>query len=416
MKKTLLVFTLVLLIFSILPAAFAQETEEEEEPLVRADADLVIWAQVEQVELLQELGDAFGEEFGITVAVQEVDVFAAADTILPVAGPAGQGPDLIVGPHDKLGGLIAGGLVAPIEIANPDSFAPGALSAWNYAGDFYGIPIGFENVAFLRNVDIVPDAPETWDDVLEISRELAADNDDDFESNSYGFVRQTGDPYHFFPIQTAFGGYVFGLNEDGSYNANDVGIGNDGSLAAAELFGTMISEGLQPPGVDWELMHVMFESGQSAMMITGPWSLGRIRESGVNYAISNLPGQEQDGQPFLGVFGIYVSAFSEQQLLAGIFLNEYVATDEAMQLMYETKNQSPAWLATAATIDDADVVAFTEAGVNGLPMPSIPEMAQVWEAWGNAITLVEQGSEEPAAAFANAGDQIETLIEEAAQD
>jgi maltose-binding protein MalE len=415
MKKTLFVFALMLLVFSIIPATIAQDTTEEE-PLVRADADFVIWSQVEQVEQLQELGDAFGEEFGITVAVQEVDVFAAADTVLPVAGPAGQGPDLLVGPHDKLGALIAGGLIAPIEVANPDLFAASALNAWNYNGDYYGIPIGFENVAFFRNVDLVPDAPETWDDVLAISHELAADNGDDFASNQYGFVRQTGDPYHFFPIQTAFGGYVFGLNEDGSYNATDVGIGNEGSVAAAEFYSTMVSEGLQPPGVDWDLMHVMFETGQSAMMITGPWSLSRFRESGVNYAISNLPGETQEGQPFLGVFGIYVSAFSEQQLLAGIFLNEYVATDEGMQLMYETKYQSPAWLATAESIENEDELAFVQAGLNGLAMPAIPEMAQVWTAWGDAITLVEQQAEDPATAFTNAGEQIQTLIEESAAD
>lgn len=411
MKKTFIVFALLLLVFSIIPASFAQD-DPTEEPPVRADADLVIWAQVEQVEQLQQLGDAFGEEFGVTVAVQEVDVFAAADTVLPVAGPAGQGPDILVGPHDKLGALVAGGLVAPIEIASPDSFAPGALSAWNYAGDYYGIPIGFENIAMFRNVDIVPNAPETWEEVLEISRELAADNDDDFETNKYGFVRQTGDPYHFFPIQTAFGGYVFGVNEDGSYNSADVGIGNEGSLAAAQYYETMLVEGLEPPGVDWELMHVMFESGQSAMLVTGPWSLSRIREAGVNYAISDLPG---GGQPFLGVFGLYVSAFSDQQLLAGIFLNEYVATDEGMALMYETKNQSPAWLATAETVEDADILAFTQAGVNGLPMPAIPEMAQVWDSWGNAITLIEQG-EDAAETFANAGEQIQTLIEEAASN
>jgi maltose-binding protein MalE len=314
-----------------------------------------------------------------------------------------------------LGSLIASGLIAPLEIANPDGFTTSTLNAFNYGGDYYGIPFTFENVAFFRNTDIVPDAPETWDEVLEISRELAADNGDTFADNKYGFVRMEGDPYHFFPIQTAFGGYVFGINEDGSYNPMDVGLGNEGSLAAAEFWGTMVEEGLQPPGVEWDLMHSMFESGQSAMTITGPWATDRIRESGIPYAISKIPGETQEGQPFLGVWGLVVNSFSEQQLLAGIFLNEYVATDEGMTALFEANKRPPTWIAISDMVEDADIAAFTEAGTNGLAMPAIPEMAQVWDAWGNAVVLVAQQAEAPDAAFTNAAEQVETLIAEAAQ-
>lgn len=417
MKKTLLVFTLMLLVLSIVPAAFAQDTEEEES-VSRADADFVIWAHLEYADSdeLQDIADTFSEDFGITVAVQKIDAFEVASDVMPVAAPAGQGPDILMMPHDRLGGLVTGGLVAPVEIADTDAFYPSAISAFNYNGEIYGMPFNVENIAFVRNVDIVPNAPETWDEVLEISRELAADNDDDFETNVYGFVRMEGDPYHFFPIQTAFGGYVFGLNEDGSYNPLDVGLGNDGSIAAAELYATLVAEGLQPPGVDWDLMHAMFYSGQSAMTITGPWALDPIRESGINYAISNLPSQDQEGQPFIGVWGFTVNSFSEQQLLAGIFLNEYIANDDAMLALYEANKRPSAFISANELIEDADLVSFGAAGVNGLPMPAIPEMAQVWDAWANAVVLVAQEAEEPAAAFTNAGEQVDTLIEESAQN
>ena len=414
MKKTLLVFTLMLFVLSIVPGVFAQDTDEEE-AISRADADFVIWSLPEYIDALQAMGDAFGEDFGLTVAVQEFGT-GDIDSIIPVAAPAGQGPDVFISPHDKLGALVSAGLISPLEVASPESYTEATYNSFNYAGDIYGIPFTFENVAFFRNTDLVPDAPESWDEVLEISREIAADNGDDFAENSYGFVRMEGDPYHFFPIQTAFGGYVFGVNEDGSYNAEDVGLGNDGSLASAEYWGTLVDEGLQPPGVDWELMHVMFETGQSAMTITGPWALSRLRDAGVPYAISAVPGESQDGQPFLGVWGFVVNSFSEQQLLAGIFLNEYVATDEGMLALYEANNRAPAWVATAEAVDDPDLAAFTEAGANGLAMPAIPEMAQVWDAWGNAVVLIAQQADDPDAAFSSAAEQVETLIAEAAQD
>lgn len=413
MKKTLFVFALLLFVLSVIPAVIAQD-DPTPEPVTRADADLVIWTDSNYTDALQTLADSFGQEFGVTVAVQEYS-FGDIDTVIPVAEPAGQGPDIFMGPHDKIGALVSGGLISPVEIANPDSFIPATIAAFNYNGEIYGLPFTLENVAFFRNVDIVPDAPATWDDVLAISQEISADNDDNFETNKYGFVRMEGDAYHFFPIQSAFGGYVFGRNEDGSYNPMDVGIDSEGSLAAAEFWNNYVAEGLNPPAVDWDTMHTMFESGQSAMTITGPWALDRLRESGVNYAISDLPAGTEAGSPFLGVWGFYVSSFSEQQLLAGIFLNEYVATDEGMLSLYEANKRGPAWLATAESVDDPDLLAFTEAGANGQAMPAIPEMGQVWSAWEGAIILVAQQAEDPVKAFTDAANQIRTLIEEAAQ-
>jgi maltose/maltodextrin transport system substrate-binding protein/arabinogalactan oligomer/maltooligosaccharide transport system substrate-binding protein len=412
MKKALLILAVLMLSMSVLPVVVAQDTEEEEAPLERADADFVVWVDSNYVDAMQAIGDQFAADFGVTVAVQE-STLDDVDNVIPVAAPAGQGPDVFFTAHDKLGNLVSGGLVAPIEVANPDGFAESALNAFLYNGDTYGIPFSIENIAFFRNVDLVPDAPATWDEVEAISSELAADNGDNFDENSYGFVRQSGDPYHFFPIQTAFGGYVFGQTEEG-YDPTDVGIASDGSLAAAEYWANYVEEGLQPPGVDWDLLHAMFEDGQAAMIITGPWALDRIRESGVNYAISNFPAAEQEGQPFLGVWGFVVNAFSEQQMLAGIFLNEYVANDESMLALYEANKRGPAWQATIEAVDDPDLAAITAAGVNGLAMPAIPAMAQVWTAWTDAINLIQEQGEDPDATFENAAEQIETLIAEAA--
>lgn len=412
MKKALLILAVLMLSMSVLPVVVAQDTEEEEAPLERADADFVVWVDSNYVDAMQAIGDQFAADFGVTVAVQE-STLGDVDNVIPVAAPAGQGPDVFFTAHDKLGNLVSGGLVAPIEVANPDGFAESALNAFLYNGDTYGIPFSIENIAFFRNVDLVPDAPATWDEVEAISSELATDNGDNFDENSYGFVRQSGDPYHFFPIQTAFGGYVFGQTEEG-YDPTDVGIASDGSLAAAEYWANYVEEGLQPPGVDWDLLHAMFEDGQAAMIITGPWALDRIRESGVNYAISNFPAAEQEGQPFLGVWGFVVNAFSEQQMLAGIFLNEYVANDESMLALYEANKRGPAWQATIEAVDDPDLAAITAAGVNGLAMPAIPAMAQVWTAWTDAINLIQEQGEDPDATFENAAEQIETLIAEAA--
>ena len=49
-----------------------EEEGEEEEAIVRADADLVIWADDTRTPVITPFAEAFADENGLTVAVQEV--------------------------------------------------------------------------------------------------------------------------------------------------------------------------------------------------------------------------------------------------------------------------------------------------------------------------------------------------------
>jgi maltose-binding protein MalE len=159
-------------------------------------------------------------------------------------------------------------------------------------------------------------------------------------------------------------------------------------------------------------MHTLFEEGRVGMIITGPWALPRIEESGVPYAISRIPGQTEPARPFLGAQGFMISAFSEEPLLAEIFLTEFVATEATMQRIYEADPRPSAFIPVFEQIEEEDLIGFGEAGEDALPMPAIPEMSAVWSAWGDAITLIFQEGDDPETAFRNAAEQIRTAIEE----
>ena len=370
------------------------------------DDALVVWADDTRAPILEELGAEFEAEFGISVVVQELGFGDIRDQF-KTAGPAGEGPDIIIGAHDWLGELAVNGLLAEIDVSDvADQFLPASLAAFVYDGVQYGLPYAAENVAFVRNTDLVPENPATWDDVRSVSEQLIADG-----ASEYGFIIFDSDPYHFFPLQTAFGGYVFGLTEAG-YDSSDVGIDSEGSIAAAAYIEAYGSDGLMPTGVDYDVMHTMFESGDAAMIITGPWAIPRIEESGVNFVVGSIPeGPGGSGKPFLGVQGFMVSAFSENQLLAEAFLFEYVATDDAMSSMYSADPRPPAFLETRESLDDEVMLGFVAAGTEGLAMPAIPEMSSVWSAWGGALELVRTGELGAEEAFSNAGEQIRALIQ-----
>ncbi len=421
MKRTII---LVLSIFVIsamaLTACSSSPTEvaTEEEPIQEeapqveeADvveptvSELTIWADELRAPIIEEIGNAFTEKYGVEIIVQEMGSGDIRDQ-LKIAGPAGEGPDIIVGAHDWLGELATNGLLAEIDLGDKaaDFFVP-AVEAFTYDGKLYGVPYATENLAFFRNADLVPDAPTTWDEVVAIATQL-----EDAGTVEYGYALQENDPYHFFPIMTAFGGYVFGRDAIGSYDPTDVGIDSEGSIAAATWLDTMVKEGHMTAGIDYGTMHSMFENGQVAMIITGPWALNEIKESGVNYAISSIPSATATSTPFLGVQGFMISSFSKDPLLAQTFLLEYIATEETMQAMFDANPRPSAYVPIREVTTDPDMVAYGEAGVNAVPMPAIPAMSAVWTAWGDAEAIIFQQQQSPEEAFMNAAEQIRTAI------
>lgn len=392
------------------PEPTAVPEEEAAEAECAADApSLTVWADNTRAPILREVGDNFEAEFGVCVAVVEKGFGDIRDDFT-VAAPTGEGPDIIIGAHDWLGKLVTNGLLAEIDLGDKDAdFLDAAKQGFIYDGALYGMPYATENVALMYNPEIVTEVPTTWSEVTELAAQLEADG-----VVEQGYILQQGDPYHFFPIQTAFGGYVFGVTDEG-YNAEDVGIDSEGSIAAITWLDEMVKAGHLKSDIDWGTMHAQFWNGDAAMLITGPWALPDTRASGIPYAIAKLPGEVQDAQPFLGVQGFMVSAFSDDPLLAQTFLLDFVATEETMQSIFDADPRPSAFVPVREKIDDPDLLGFAAAGANGLPMPAIPAMDSVWSAWGDAVTLVFQQSEAPDAAFMQAAEQIRTAISEAGE-
>ncbi len=386
----------------------AAEGEEEAEPVVRADADLVIWADDTRAPVLQPFANDFGAENEVEVVIQEVSFDDIRDRLI-TAGPAGEGPDIIIGAHDWLGELVENGVVAPVDLSGvEDDLVDVAVQAFTFDGQTYGLPYATENVGLFRNTDLVPDAPGTWEDVEEIALSLQEAGD---VRQGIVWPSEPADPYHNYPIVTAYGGYVFGMEDDGTYDPSDLGIDSPGALEAANKFGEMIENDVMSADISYQLMIDLFSGGDAAFAITGPWALGDFPD--VPFEVSPIP--SVDGgtpAPFVGVQGFMVSAFAENELLAQTFLVDFMATVDAQVALFEAGNRPPALISAFEQVaDDPNIEAFGEAGVDGVPMPAIAEMGSVWEAWTNAYTLIYEGDMEPEAAFQDAADQIRTLIE-----
>lgn len=383
------------------PTAVIEPTVEVVEPV----ATLRIWADDTRTPILQDLAADFLEKYNVELIVEDLGRVQDIRSQVIIAVPAGEGPDIYLGVHDWLGALVESGLVAPLDLGEKTGeFVESTLEAFTYTdGKLYGLPYASENLGFFYNTDLVPVPPTTWDEVLEIGRTLKAEG-----KVQYAFAVPTGPGYNALPIQTAFGGYVFGVDDNGAWNANDVGLDSEGMIKAVTFMTDAAKEGLMPDTFDYETAHSLFETGQIPFLMAGPWALDRIRASGVPYAVTSFP---DNGAPFLGVQGFLVNPFSENVLLAQAFLTEFVATEELMQKLYETGLRPSALKSVLATTDDPDLAAMGAAGASAMPMPNIPEMGSMWSAWDNGITLAVTGEQTPEAAMMDAAAQVRALIQ-----
>ncbi len=382
------------------------DTEPPYEPPARGDADLVIWADDTRAPVLTPLAEAFSAEEGVEVSVLEVPFDEIRDN-LSVQGPAGEGPDIIVGAHDWLGELVSNGVVLPIDLGpDADLYSDVAIDAFTYDGQLYGVPYAIENIALIRNTDLVPDAPATFEELEEVALQLQADGTIEVP---LAIQQDPADPYHNYPLFSGSGGYVFGLNDDGSYNPADVGIDSEGGLAAAQNFADWSASGLVNKDVSYDVMIDSFSSGTAPFAITGPWAVGDFE--GVNFVVEPIPPID-GGTPnvFVGVQGFMISAFTENEDLAKTFLLDYLNTEDLQLALYETGGRPPAMTSAFEQVaSDAIIEGFGLSGQQGIPQPAIPEMAAVWDNWKDGYSLIFTGTD-PTEAFTGAAAAINEAI------
>ncbi len=365
-----------------------------------------------RIDVLTQIGKDFEAKYKIPVEVSMVDLGQIKSQFALATGGA-DAADLAIIPHDNLGPLVENSAVLEVKLGNKASnYLQPAIDGFKYNGKLYGLPLSVENIGFFRNTDLVPKAPATWDEMIAIGKKLMAEGK---VSQIMGFP-DTG--YNIFPIYTSFGGAIFGKKADGSLDPNNVQLANEGMVKGLSLVVQMIKDKQAPGTIDWDGAHVLFESGKAPFISTGPWAIDRFKKSGVHYAISAFPAATKGGKagaPFLGVQGLIVSSASKQAALAMAFATEFLASEKYMNLLYKADTRPSAWKSVNAMANDADAKGFAAAGVAAIPMPSIPAMGYVWDAWTSAASLAISGEKTPADALAAGKKQVDTQVAAAAK-
>lgn len=382
-------------------ACGSEDDQPTDEATSAFSGELVIWADETRTPILKEYVKDFASEFGVKVTVEEHVETLREDFLTAVE--QGQGPDIMVGPHDWTGQLAADGVIAPVTLTDDQKAAlnEASVRALTVEGQVWGAPYALENLGLIRNTDLAPTAPATFEELVAAGRDAGTQEVLMME------IGVDGNAYNAYPLFSSCGGYLFKDDGSGNLDPADVGVDSEGGVAAFTKFAELGADGVLKTTYDASNATPFFVEQKTAFLISGPWALTDVQTAGLNYEVTAIPGFEGQGpaSPFLGVQAFFLSSAAKNTVFAQELITNFVLREADQVALAEAGGRLPALTAAAETFSEgnADVQGFAAAGEDAVPMPNIPAMNAVWEPFGRAqADAIDGVSDGPTAATAAA--------------
>lgn len=345
------------------------------------EGQLTIWINGDKgYNGLAEVGKKFEADTGVTVIVAHP---SGLEERYSKEASTGDGPDIVFWAHDRFGGYAQSGLLAELH-PTPEfksKFVDFSWDAVTYNGKVVGYPVAIESLSLIYNKDLVPNPPKTWEEVAKLDEQLK-------EKGKRAIMWNLAEPYFTWPIVAADGGYAFKYT-NGTYDAQSVGVNNEGSQRGLQFVVDLVDKGVINADTDYAIAEASFNKGDVALTINGPWSWGNIENSKVNYGVAVFPTLNgQASKPFVGVLSAGINAASPNYDLAIEFLENYLLTNEGLSKVNSDKPLGAVALKSyqEKLASDPRIAATMTNAENGEIMPNIPQMSAFWYAERSAIT------------------------------
>ncbi|WP_373819823.1 maltose/maltodextrin ABC transporter substrate-binding protein MalE [Glaesserella sp.] len=366
------------------------------------EGQLNIWINADKgYNGLAEVGKKFEAETGVKVIVEHP---SKLEELFPQVASTGDGPDIIIFAHDRMGGYAQSGLLAEVQ---PSAEFKAKLSdigweATKYNGKQIAYPIAVEALSLIYNKDLVPTPPKTWEEIEKLDKDLKA-------KGKNAIMWNLAEPYFTWPIISSQGAYAFKVTPNG-YDVKDVGVNNEAAQKGLQFVVDLVKKKVINADTDYSVAEASFNKGNTAMTINGPWAWANIEKSGINYGVAVLPTLNgHAGKPFVGVLSAAVNASSPNKDLAKEFLENHLLTDAGL----DTVNKDTPLGAVALKsyqeklASDPRIAATMANAENGEIMPNIPQMSRFWYSEKAAIDNAVSGRQSVKAALDEAQAKIE---------
>ncbi len=363
-------------------------------------------------------GTGFLEEFykvhpDIKVKLEQFPINGVYEQIQVRVGTCQRDPDVVIvnAPFTASYGLK--GWLVPLD----DVFTKQEKENWykasydigSYKGKFLSAPIHtstqniYYNANIFKEAGLTPPGPDTrltWEEIKDLAVKLIKDKNGDGATDIWGFNwEQTTQYYQLQPLFLSKGGDSIGsdgLMVDGIVNSEKW-------VSGLQFYGDMFNKYKVSPVTSvrvWE----MFRTGQLAMMLGGPWNVGRLagKDYGFEWGISRHP-YFKGGKVVTPTSGWHlgVSACSDQQEAAKKFVHWFTTAAGGQAWFSKVRTALSAQKPVNQWILDNEKykkkpwnnirVAIEEAGVNPVPRPSMVGYYEYQQTLENTFSDIRNG-------------------------
>ncbi len=423
MKKSWLILSVLLVAAFVMSAcapkatptaAPATEPPKPVEPPAPEKVVIAFWEQEgDEVDVFMDQLIAEFEAANPTIDVERThyDNEALRDQF-QTAALAEAAPEVVRVPNDFAGPFSALDIVAPVDQlfdkAFLDLFFPGALEPAVVKGTLWGVPDNYGNhLMLLYNKDLIPEAPKTFEELIEKAKALT-------QGDIQGFAYNLNEPFWGAGFYGAFGGWPLDANDQPQFN-------NEAFINYLKFVKSLKDEGVVPQECDYNCADTLFKEGKAAMIINGDWSLGSYVEAlGDKLGVAPVPPIK--GNPYTEMtsgkyFMVYKGVLDDPAKKDAVvkFITFMTSADVQKRWLDNFKRlPSNKEVAKDPAITSDPILAGSMAALSyGRGMPAAPEMRCAWDAWRPNLEGVMAGTITPdeaaAAAQAAADECVATL-------
>ncbi len=378
-------------------------------------------------DVLQELVDRFNREHP-HIQVESLYV-GQEDQQLPkiLASVVGNAPpDMLWFNPTLTGQLVELNAIRPLDdfltaSSVKDEIDPALLETMQFQGHIWSVPFGTNNAGIFYRPSLfkaagISQLPKTWEELRQVAKALTRDADGDGRIDQYGMLLPLGKGewtvFMWLPFLWSGGGELIPVR------SHDVNLVNESAIAALQFWRDLIEDNsavLSLPERGYEMNG--FIAGKVAMQFSGPWTLGELKRTGVEFSVFPMPSEARQATVIGGENLFLFKTTSERERAAFTFA-EYVMGEEfqtqwAIGTGYLPVNlkarQSEAYQAFVEQQPTVEV--FLKQAEYGRSRPIFRGYSRISESLGRAIEAVLLGKSSPKNALEKAQQRLNLIFQ-----
>jgi len=350
-----------------------------------------------------------------------------------LAGVVGNAvPDLLWFNPTLTGQLVELDAIRPLEdwlnaSAVRQQIDPVLFETMQFGEHIWSVPFGTNNVGVFYHPEMfqaagITQVPQTWEQLQQAAHQLTQDTDGDGRIDQHGILLSLGKGeftvFTWLPFLWSAGAEIIqgdAANLDGTHP----NIVQPGTIAALQLWRNLIEDGsviLSLPERGFELDQ--FLAGKVAMQLSGPWTLGQLRQTGVDFSVFPIPADRKSATA-LGGENLFVFKTNPERERAALTFAEYVLsegfqTEWALGTGYLPVNlksrESSVYQKFIA--QQPAVAVFLQQMAVARSRPVFPGYARVSENLGRALEATLLGQSPPAEALEASQRRLDLIFDQ----